>query len=31
MVDARLAARNYTREYGEDDPQISGWTWEASK
>ncbi|HEY9304957.1 MAG TPA: phosphoketolase, partial [Mycobacterium sp.] len=31
MVDARLAARSYTREHGEDDPQISGWTWEVSK
>ncbi|OBC08743.1 phosphoketolase [Mycobacterium sp. 852013-50091_SCH5140682] len=28
MVDARLAARSYTREHGEDDPAISGWTWE---
>jgi len=27
MVDARLAARIYTREHGEDDPAISGWTW----
>jgi xylulose-5-phosphate/fructose-6-phosphate phosphoketolase len=27
MSDARLAARAYTREYGEDDPAISGWTW----
>ena len=27
MADARLAARRYTREHGEDDPQISGWTW----
>jgi xylulose-5-phosphate/fructose-6-phosphate phosphoketolase len=31
MVDARLAARMYTREHGEDDPAISGWTWEASE
>ena len=30
MLDARLAARRYTREHGEDDPQISGWTWDAS-
>jgi xylulose-5-phosphate/fructose-6-phosphate phosphoketolase len=30
MVDARLAARSYTREHGEDDPQISGWTWEST-
>ena len=28
MADARLAARRYTREYGEDDPKITGWTWE---
>ncbi len=28
MVDARLAAKHYTREYGEDDPAITGWTWE---
>ncbi|OBF53020.1 phosphoketolase [Mycobacterium sp. 852002-53434_SCH5985345] len=28
MVDARLAARIYTREHGEDDPRIAGWTWE---
>ncbi|SHF54570.1 xylulose-5-phosphate/fructose-6-phosphate phosphoketolase [Jatrophihabitans endophyticus] len=27
MVDARLAARLYTREHGEDDPAIAGWTW----
>jgi xylulose-5-phosphate/fructose-6-phosphate phosphoketolase len=27
MADARLAARTYTREHGEDDPAISGWTW----
>jgi xylulose-5-phosphate/fructose-6-phosphate phosphoketolase len=27
MVDARLAARQYTRDHGEDDPAISGWTW----
>ena len=27
MSDARLAARAYTREHGEDDPQITGWTW----
>jgi xylulose-5-phosphate/fructose-6-phosphate phosphoketolase len=27
MVDARLRARAYTREHGEDDPAISGWTW----
>ncbi|MEN4479836.1 phosphoketolase family protein [Mycolicibacterium cosmeticum] len=28
MVDARLAAKHYTRQYGEDDPAITGWTWE---
>ena len=27
QVDARLAARAYTREHGEDDPDIAGWTW----
>jgi xylulose-5-phosphate/fructose-6-phosphate phosphoketolase len=27
MVDARLRARMYTREHGEDEPSISGWTW----
>jgi xylulose-5-phosphate/fructose-6-phosphate phosphoketolase len=27
MSDARLAARMYTREHGEDDPAIAGWTW----
>ncbi len=27
MADRRLAARAYTREHGEDDPVISGWTW----
>ncbi len=29
MADARLAARAYTREHGEDDPAIAGWTWPA--
>ncbi len=28
MVDARLDARRYTREYGEDDPDISNWAWD---
>ncbi|MGV0850253.1 phosphoketolase family protein [Mycolicibacterium phlei] len=28
MVDARLAARQYTRAHGEDDPTIAGWTWD---
>ena len=27
MVDARLWARAYTREHGEDPPEISNWTW----
>ena len=27
MVDARLRARAYTREHGEDAPEISDWTW----
>lgn len=27
MVDARLAAKAYTREHGEDDPAIADWTW----
>jgi xylulose-5-phosphate/fructose-6-phosphate phosphoketolase len=27
MVDARLAARRYTREHGEDPDEISGWRW----
>jgi xylulose-5-phosphate/fructose-6-phosphate phosphoketolase len=27
MADARLAARAYTREHGEDDPTIAEWTW----
>ncbi|MBS9532710.1 phosphoketolase family protein [Mycobacterium sp. M1] len=30
MVDARLAARRYTREHGEDDPAIAGWTRDGS-
>jgi xylulose-5-phosphate/fructose-6-phosphate phosphoketolase len=29
MLDARLHARAYTREHGEDDPAISNWTWSA--
>ncbi len=28
MVDARLAARRYTREHGEDDPEIANWRWD---
>ncbi len=27
MVDRRWAARAWTREYGEDDPEIRDWTW----
>ncbi|MGZ6779427.1 MAG: phosphoketolase family protein [Mycobacterium sp.] len=27
MADARLAARRYTREHGEDDPAIANWSW----
>jgi xylulose-5-phosphate/fructose-6-phosphate phosphoketolase len=27
MVDARLAARAYTRTHGEDDPRIRDWVW----
>jgi xylulose-5-phosphate/fructose-6-phosphate phosphoketolase len=27
MVDARVEARLWTREHGEDLPEISAWTW----
>ncbi|MGC4812595.1 phosphoketolase family protein [Micromonospora sp. DT228] len=27
MVDARQAARDYTRRYGEDDPEVAEWRW----
>ncbi|RLP86828.1 phosphoketolase [Micromonospora sp. CV4] len=27
MVDARQSARDYTRRYGEDDPQVAEWRW----
>jgi xylulose-5-phosphate/fructose-6-phosphate phosphoketolase len=27
MVEQRLRARAYTREHGEDDPEIASWTW----
>jgi xylulose-5-phosphate/fructose-6-phosphate phosphoketolase len=27
MQDRRLRARAYTREHGEDAPEVSGWTW----
>ncbi|MBV9513105.1 MAG: phosphoketolase family protein [Mycobacteriaceae bacterium] len=28
MADARLAARRYTREFGDDPPEIANWTWD---
>ncbi len=28
MADARLSARAYAREHGEDDPAIAGWQWQ---
>lgn len=31
MADARLDARRYTREHGEDDPAVAGWVWEPSE
>jgi xylulose-5-phosphate/fructose-6-phosphate phosphoketolase len=27
MIDARLAARTYTREHGMDTPEVTNWTW----
>ena len=27
MVDKRIAARAYTREQGEDVPEVANWTW----
>jgi xylulose-5-phosphate/fructose-6-phosphate phosphoketolase len=30
MQDSRLRARDYTREHGEDAPEISEWTWSRS-
>jgi len=30
MQDARLRARAYTREYGEDIPEVADWTWSGS-
>jgi xylulose-5-phosphate/fructose-6-phosphate phosphoketolase len=27
MVDARLRARAWTREHGEDIPEVAQWTW----
>jgi xylulose-5-phosphate/fructose-6-phosphate phosphoketolase len=29
MQDARVRARNYTREHGEDIPEVAEWTWTA--
>ena len=29
MADARLAARRYTRDHGEDDPAITDWAWDS--
>lgn len=29
MVDSRLRARAWTRERGEDHPEISSWTWKS--
>jgi len=31
MVDARLRARTYTRQHGEDPPEIRDWTWPTSR
>lgn len=31
MVDARLDARRYTREHGEDDPRIATWRWQSNR
>ncbi len=31
MVDARLAARQYTREHGEDVPAVRDWVWPAAR
>jgi xylulose-5-phosphate/fructose-6-phosphate phosphoketolase len=28
MDDARLRARAYTREHGDDDPAVRDWTWQ---
>jgi xylulose-5-phosphate/fructose-6-phosphate phosphoketolase len=27
MAEQRLVARAWTREHGEDHPDVSGWTW----
>jgi xylulose-5-phosphate/fructose-6-phosphate phosphoketolase len=29
MADARTSARAYTRQHGEDPPEVSGWVWNA--
>jgi xylulose-5-phosphate/fructose-6-phosphate phosphoketolase len=29
MADRRIKARAYTRQFGEDAPEISGWTWKS--
>jgi xylulose-5-phosphate/fructose-6-phosphate phosphoketolase len=29
MVDARLRARMWTREHGEDIPEVADWRWDA--
>ena len=31
MVDARTTARAWTRSYGEDHPDVTGWTWPAER
>ncbi len=31
MVDARLRAREYTRAYGEDIPEVRDWVWPGAK
>jgi xylulose-5-phosphate/fructose-6-phosphate phosphoketolase len=28
MADARLRARDWTREHGEDIPEVADWTWQ---
>ena len=30
MVDQRLRARAYTREHGEDHPDVTGWRWSSA-
>jgi xylulose-5-phosphate/fructose-6-phosphate phosphoketolase len=31
MIDARLSARAYTREHGEDHPNVRDWTWSSGR